>query len=156
MVMIENQKVIDAPPQLTAVIHLTVPATEIMKVMGGGISEVRAAVAAQGLDVGRAWFTHHFKVPDATFDFEVGVAVPQIVQQVGRMKPSELPTGKVAHAVYHGPYEGLGQAWGEFMAWIAQAGHTPAADLWEVYVTGPDANPDPKTWRTEFYRPLVA
>lgn len=152
--MLDKTEIIDSPPQLTAVIHLTVPASEIMKVMGAGIGEVREKVAAQGLASGGAWFTHHFKVPDSTFDFEVGVAVPKEVTPAGRMKPSSLPTGKVAHAVYHGPYEKLGAAWGEFMKWIEAQGHTPKSDLWEVYVTGPDANPDPKTWRTEFYRPL--
>ena len=154
--MLDKTEIIDSPPQLTAVIHLTVPATEIRKVMGPGIGEVRQAVAAQGVAIGGAWFTHHFKTPDSTFDFEVGVAVPHAVQPAGRMKPGTLPAGKVAHAVYHGPYENLGAAWGEFMSWIAAQGHTPARDLWEVYVVGPDANPDPKAWRTEFYRPLAA
>ncbi|MBX7198048.1 MAG: GyrI-like domain-containing protein [Rhodospirillaceae bacterium] len=152
--MLDKTEIIDSPRQLTAVIHLTVPASEIMKVMGAGIGEVREKVAAQGLKVSGAWFTHHFKVPDSTFDFEVGVVVPAEVKPAGRVKPGTLPAGKVAHAVYHGPYEKLGSAWGEFMKWIEAQGHTPKGDLWEVYVTGPDSNPDPKTWRTEFYRPL--
>lgn len=51
------------------------------------------------------------------------------------------------------PYEGLGAAWGEFGAWIAAQGHTPAPDLWESYVTGPESSPDPATWRTELTQP---
>ena len=61
----------------------------------------------------------------------------------------------MARTVYHGPYEGLGAAWGEFMDWIAANGHTPADDLWEVYSVGPETSPDPAGWRTEFNRPLV-
>lgn len=152
--MLDKTEIIESPPQLTAVIHLTVPASEIMKVMGAGIGEVREKVAVQGLKVGGAWFTHHFKEPDGTFDFEVGVVVPAEVKPAGRVKPGKLPSGKVAHAVYHGPYENLGAAWGAFMKWIAAQGHSPKSDLWEVYVTGPESSPDPKTWRTEFYRPL--
>lgn len=152
--MLDQTEIIDSPPQLTAVIHMTVPASEIMKVMGPGIGEVRETVAAQGLAAGSAWFTHHLKAPGTHFDFEVGVVVPAEVKPAGRVKAGKLPSGKVAHAVYHGPYENLGSAWGAFMKWIEAQGHSPKSDLWEVYVTGPDSNPDPKTWRTEFYRPL--
>jgi effector-binding domain-containing protein len=62
---------------------------------------------------------------------------------------------RVARTVYRGPYEGLGTAWGEFNAWIAANGHTPAPDLWECYVAGPESSPDPATWRTELNRPLI-
>lgn len=34
--------------------------------------------------------------------------------------------------------------------------HTPAADLWEVDVAGPESSPDPATWRTELNQPLTA
>jgi effector-binding domain-containing protein len=60
----------------------------------------------------------------------------------------------VARTVYHGDYEGLHGAWGEFEAWIAESGHTSAADLWERYVVGPESSPDPANWRTELNRPL--
>jgi len=56
--------------------------------------------------------------------------------------------------VYHGPYEGLPAAWGEFMEWIAANGYKPAEDLWECYTAGPHTSPDPTTWRTELNRPL--
>ena len=61
-----------------------------------------------------------------------------------------------ARTYYHGPYEGLGGAWGEFSDWIAANGLRPAPDLWESYVTGPESSPDPANWRTELIRPLLA
>ena len=69
--------------------------------------------------------------------------------------PSALPATKVARTVYHGPYEGLRVAWGEFETWIAANGHTPALNLWECYVVGPESNPDPATFRMEFNRPVI-
>jgi effector-binding domain-containing protein len=90
-----------------------------------------------------------------TFDFEIGVPVPSPVAAVGRVTAGRLPAATVARTVYHGPYEGLGAAWGEFEAWIVAAGHTPAPDLWECYVTGPESSADPADWRTEFNRPLI-
>jgi effector-binding domain-containing protein len=77
------------------------------------------------------------------------------VSATGRVKASQLPAVTVARTVYHGSYEGLGSAWGEFIGWITTEGHTSAPDLWECYVAGPESNPDPATWRTELNRPLV-
>jgi effector-binding domain-containing protein len=71
------------------------------------------------------------------------------------VEPGERPAARVARTVYHGPYVGLGPAWGEFGAWIAAEGHTPAPDLWECYLTGPESGPDPSGWRTELNRPLA-
>ena len=81
--------------------------------------------------------------------------VPTPVAPAGRVQPGEWPAMKVARTVYHGPYEGMGDAWGEFDAWIAANGHRAAPDLWECYVAGPQSSPDPKSWRTQLNRPLV-
>lgn len=67
----------------------------------------------------------------------------------------EWPAMKAATTTYCGPYEGLPQAWGEFMGWIKAQGLKPAMDLYECYVTGPHSGPDPSTWRTELIRPLL-
>jgi effector-binding domain-containing protein len=61
----------------------------------------------------------------------------------------------VARTVYHGSYDGLAAAWGEFDAWIRANGHKPAEDLWEVYLVGPDFSTNPADWRTELARPLT-
>jgi effector-binding domain-containing protein len=153
--MIDTPQITQSTTQLTAVIHLTVPRSEIQNVMGPGIGEVMAAVTAQGIAPAGPWFAHHLKMDPDTFDFEVGVPVNSPVVPVGRIKPGQLPATTVARTVYRGPYEGLGAAWGEFEAWIAANGHKSGPDLWEVYVTDPSANPDPATWRTEFNRPLI-
>ena len=41
------------------------------------------------------------------------------------------------------------------MGWIKAAGHRHAADLWEVYAVGPDADSDPEHFETELNRPLI-
>jgi effector-binding domain-containing protein len=153
--MLDTPQITQTAAQLTAVIHLTVPREEIQNVMGPGINEVMAAVAAQGIGPAGPWFTHHLRMDPAIFDFEVGVPVTSQVTPVGRVHLSQLPAATVARTIYHGPYEGLGPAWGEFEGWITAHGHTMAQDLWEVYVTGPESSPDPASWRTEFNRPLT-
>ena len=153
--MLDTPQITQIAAQLTAIIHLTVPREEIRNVMGPGIGEVMAAVAAQGIAPAGPWFTHHLRMDPDTFDFEVGVPVTAPVVAVGRVKAGQWPAMKVARTVYHGEYEGLGAAWGEFDAWIAAQGLTSGPDLWECYVAGPESGPDPSTWRTELNRPLT-
>ena len=139
----------------TAVIHLTIPRAEIRHVMGPGIQELMATVAAQGIAPAGAWFSHHFAMHPDTFDFEIGVPVASPVTPAGRVRPGSLPGGQVARTVLHGNYDGLGAGWGEFLGWIADNGHQGAPDWWEVYVQGPESEPDPATWRTELNKPLI-
>ena len=153
--MLDEPQIIQTAAQLTAVIHLTIPRKEIQNVMGPGICELMAAVAAQGIAVVGPWFTHHLRMDPDIFDFEICVPVTTPVAAVGRVKPGQLPAARVARTTYCGPYEGLPAAWGEFMAWITAEGLTPRPDLWECYVAGPESNPDPATWRTELNRPLT-
>jgi effector-binding domain-containing protein len=153
--MLDTPQIIQTAAQLTAIIRLTIPRGEIRNVMGPGISELMAAIAAQGIAPAGPWFTHHLRMDPAFFDFEISVPVTTPVVATGRVKPGQLLATKVARTVYHGSYEGLGAAWGEFNAWIAANGYTPGPDLWECYVAGPESNPDPATWRTELSRPLT-
>jgi effector-binding domain-containing protein len=154
--MIQTPQIIETKPQLTAVIHLTVPREQMQSVMGPGLSELRSALAAQGITPTGPWFTHHYKITPEIFDFEIGVPVDVTIAASGRVKAGQLPATQVARAVYRGPYQGLPAAWNELMEWIKTNGHKHAADLWEVYAIGPDADQDPAHFETELYRPLIA
>ena len=153
--MLDSPQITQTAAQLTANIHLTVPRAQIQTVMGPGLRELMAAIAAQGVKPTGPWFTHHLRLDPDVFDFEICVPVAVPIAAVGRVQAGQMREGKVARTVYHGPYEGLGAAWGEFITWITAQGHTPAADLWEVYATGPESSPDPTDWRTEPNRPLL-
>lgn len=58
----------------------------------------------------------------------------------------------VVRTLYHGPYEGLAGAWGEYHAWTTAEGHLLREDLFEGYLAGPESGPDPAGWRTELMR----
>jgi effector-binding domain-containing protein len=153
--MIDTPKITQTTAQAIAMIHLTIPRSEMRSVMGPGLSEVLAAVKAQGLGSDRPWFTHHLKMDAATFDFEICVPVTAPVVAVGRVTPGKMPAIKVARTVYHGPYEDLGAAWGELRAWIGANGHAALPDLYEWYIAGPESSPNSANWRTELSQPLI-
>ena len=153
--MLDTPHITQTTTQLTAVIRFTIPREEIQNVMGPGISELMATIADQGIKPTGPWFDHHLKMAEDTWDFEISVPVSAPVVAAGRVKPSQWPAMKVARTVYHGPYEGLGDTWGEFLDWITANGHTPAPDLYQCYVAGPESSPDPANWRTELTKPLT-
>ena len=116
--MIDTPHIVQTSVQKAAVIRLTIPRSEMMKVFSPAVGELIAALAAQGVEPVGAVFAHHLKMTPDTFDFELGVKVAAPVKAAGRVKPGQLPAAKVARTVYSGPYEGLPSAWGEFVKWM--------------------------------------
>ena len=153
--MIDTPQIIRTENRLCAVIHVTVPRGEIQNVMGPGLGELMGTIAAQGIAQTGPWFTHHLRMDPAVFDFEICVPVATPVVATGRVKPGQWSAMKVARTVYRGPFEGLGEAWGEFTDWIEAHGHRQAPDLWECYLAGPESSSDPADWRTELNKPLL-
>lgn len=153
--MIEEPRILRTSVQFAAVLPLVIPKERIREVMGPGLSEVLAALSSQGIKAAGPWFTHHHRMQPDTFDFEIGVPVVHAISPAGRVLPGELPAATVARTVFHGDYEGLGDAWQQFDAWIERQARRPRPDLWEVYLVGPEAEPDPANWRTELSHPIL-
>jgi effector-binding domain-containing protein len=153
--MIDTPHIVQTPVQSTAVIHITVPRDQIQHVMGPGHSELMAVLNAQGVVPSGRWFTHHFRMDPAIFDFEIGFPVTEPVAAAGRVTPGQLAATTAARTIYHGSYEGLASAWRELDAWIASQGRAKGPSLRETYLTDPSSHPDPATWRTELTRPLT-
>ena len=153
--MLEPFQIVRTSPLLFASIPVNVPRAEIRSVMGPGLAELTSVVAAQGIAVTGPWFTHHFRTPGEIFDFEICLPVASSVSPAGRAKPGQMPARTVAQTIYHGGYEGLGDAWGDFLEQIKAAGHQTGEDLCERYLAGPEAGPDPAAWQTELNRPLI-
>jgi effector-binding domain-containing protein len=148
-------QIIQTSIQEAAIIRLTIPRNEMMKVFGPAVGELLTALAEQRVEAVGAVFAHHLKMTPDMFDFELGIKVSSPVTATGRVKPGQLPAAKVARAIYRGPYEGLPAAWGEFNQWMEANGHAQAGDLWELYSVGPQSTPDPANWLTELNRPLT-
>jgi effector-binding domain-containing protein len=151
--MLDIPRVIHTDEQLTAVIHLTVSRDDIREVMGPAIAEVVSTLAAQGISPAGPCFSYHLRRPSDTFDFEVGFGKP--IVPTGRVEMSTLPAARIVRTIHRGDYEGLGVAWGEFLAWVAAEGLATRGTLWECYTTGPESSPDPDKWCTELNLPLA-
>jgi hypothetical protein len=128
--MLDKPQITQTPDQLTAVIRLTIPRPEIRTVMGPGVRELMAAVAAQGIAPTGPWFSHHLRMEPNIFDFEISVPVTSPVAAVGRVKPGLWPATKVARTVYRGPIANCGfRSPADFRSWLAR-NHTQSQGIW--------------------------
>ena len=127
----------------------TIRKEEIRTFMGPAMQAVLALVQAGAVTPAGKIFSHHYTTDPEHWDFEVGIPVRGAVSPSGRVVAGELPARTVARTVYHGGYEGLGAAWGEFHRRVAALGKATTGEFWEVYTKGPESGPDPKGWATE-------
>jgi uncharacterized protein YndB with AHSA1/START domain/effector-binding domain-containing protein len=148
-------QVVETKSELAAVVHVVTPRDQIKEAMRPAVDEVIAAVMGQGIGPVGPMFSRHFEMKPDVFDFEVGFPVSAPVAPVGRVQSGELPAAKVVRAIYQGPYESLGEAWGEFLELVASAGHVKTTGLWERYLTNPMETPNPEDHQTELNQPIV-
>ena len=127
----------------------TIRKEEIRTFMGPAMQAVLALVQSGAVAPAGAMFSHHFSTDPDHWELEVGIPVHGALPPAGRVVAGELPARTVARAVYHGGYEGLGAAWGEFHRRVAALGKATTGEFWEVYTKGPESGPDPKGWATE-------
>lgn len=138
-----------------ALLAISVPRREIQSVMGGAFGELAQTLAAQKLPPAGPFYAFHHRMDPDVFTLDLAVPVGAAVRAEGRVRPGERPVMRVVRTVYHGPYEGLGSAWGAFRQWIHAQGMRATPSLWETYLAGPESVSDPKGYRTELNQPLA-
>lgn len=153
--MIEAPKIQQTSMQRCATLPLVVSRDQIGQRMAPGIRAVMAVMAEQGIRQTGSWFTHHFRRPTESFDFEICVPVDVAIVASGGVLPGQWPAMTVVRTLHSGSYDGLAVAWGEFIAWKEASGHRTAQDLWERYLVGPESSADPADWRTELNLQLL-
>ncbi len=152
--MISTPEITALPAVQTAFIPLRIPREKMPEVMGPAVGELLAALQAQGLQPAGPLFCHHHRLEAGVFDFALSFPVSGQLQAQGRVQAGLLPATTAARTVYSGAYEGLPQAWAEFMRWLEAGGHKLGEDFLEVYLQGPAQSSNPADWRTELRRPL--
>lgn len=158
--MIEAPEIAETTAQRAAVIRLQIPRERIGAEMPAAIQEIEEAISRQGQAPQGPLFAHHLKLSSTDFDVEVGFPVSAPITPAGRVDNGAQPGGRVARAVYQGPYEELPAAWDAFGERLRREGLASGEvcesveTLWERYLVGPETSDDPKDWRTELNLPL--
>src|SRR5690606_7076659 len=162
-----QMRLLRVPAVPTAVVRATgVPMSTIAGYFDAAFGKAFPALFAAGVaPAGPAFavYTRTTEEPEFTADIEIGFPLARPLAELHdgdpaevdgmRVVASELPAGDVAVVSHLGSYDGLGQAWGEFMASIGAMGRAPGTPFWESYVTEPSPDMDPATLRTDLFCP---
>jgi effector-binding domain-containing protein len=141
--------------QSTAVIRERVPMDQLRAFFDRAFSATMAALQKQGRQPVGPPFAKYYGMPTKTVDVEAGFPVSAPIHDDAGVAGGELPGGRAVEAIHVGPYEELSRTYQEVDRWMRERGLTPAEFMWESYLSDPDREPDPKTWRTQLMLPVV-
>lgn len=139
--------------QPTAIMSTTLVVEEIGPWLGRAYSSVAASLAAQETHPVGPPFARYHRHADGHFDVEAGFPVTEPIKPDGEVRPSSLPGGTAATAMYVGPYDGMQPVYEALTSWVDEQRQELGGDAWEVYFSEPSVEPDPATWRTQVVQP---
>lgn len=142
----------------TAVVRGSLPVSELPGFFDSSFGKLAETVSAQQIGIAGPAFALYHRAPTDTADLEVGFAIDRAVRpegDVGAVVSSALPYGRVVRMVHAGGFDGLPDAWQRLQNWIEEQGLTPTSPVWEVYVTEPHPDMDPRDLRTELNWPIA-
>lgn len=146
---LSDPEIIDFPGFPTAVVRFADhPMDQMHVAMDTAFTALKAAMDRGEVQPSGPAFARYESTPGATATFETGfpldapLAEPVAVEGA-EIVPSELPATRLAIAKHTGSYDGLGQAWQDFLAAVRAQGLTPGLPFWEAYDTEPGPDVDP-------------
>ncbi|HEU5090153.1 MAG TPA: GyrI-like domain-containing protein [Roseiflexaceae bacterium] len=146
-------------PQPYAGIRTQVSHREFPTIIPKLLDETFGWLAQQAIaPAGAPFMRYHVIDMDGLMDVELGVPVAEPVAGNGRVGAGVLPAGRYASLIYTGVENGIaGNAM--LIGWARDQGlrwdqfDSPHGDgfvsRYEVFLTGPDDDPDPANWDTE-------
>ena len=146
----------EVEPRPTAVVREVVAVSDLPGFFHRAFSAVAIAVQGQNVSVAGVPFGLFHGVPTDRVDVEAGFPLSRPIEASGPVTPSSLPGGRVVTALHVGPYDTLDQTYAELTAWMSEQSLTPGEDMWEEYLSDPEEEPDPATWRTRISCPVAS
>lgn len=157
--IVSEPKLEDRSAQHYVGIRNQIPHTELPTVIPQSIDEVMDWLQKQGIQpTGAPFIRYHVIDMAARLDIEVGWPVAKALSGNGRIAPGVLPAGRYAALVYRGVENGI-KGNGVLIDWANENGikwdrwDDPNGDAfasrYEIFLTGPEDDPDPAKWDTE-------
>ena len=126
----------------------TVPMAEIGPAMGEQFGRLYGWLGAHRVTPVDAPWARYLSVGTDEVEMEIAAPVAEEVAGDGTAISGVLPECEVATTMHVGPYDRLPEAYVAVAAWLREQGAEPSGAMWEVYLDGPDSQPDPSRWRT--------
>lgn len=156
MTNIEPIQVTEHAEQPTAVLHERVPLGDLPQFFGRAYHATMAAMQAQGLHPAGPPFSKYLGKPTGgVAEVEAGFPVSGPFSDADGVVAGILPGGQVVEATHVGPYDTMQHTYDEVMRYMGEHSLTPSDEMWEVYLSDPQTEPDPATWRTQIFWPVA-
>lgn len=143
-------------PRRAAAIRFQTDVPGIAKLFGPALGRIFGRIGRAGVQCTGTPLALYYSVGEDGVDMEVAVPVSAPLAKEGSddVHMIDLPAGPVAMTLHIGPYEECGAGYEAIDQWMHENGREPGGPMWEVYLTDPQAEPDPQKWVTEIYVPL--
>jgi effector-binding domain-containing protein len=135
-------------------IRSNVPRSEIGNFIPSTFGKVGPYFQENGMEMTGPPVAIYYGEHGNEMDMAAGAPVTKVTATTEEITELELPGGKVATAIYEGPYEGIPAAWDQLSAELTAKGITTMEPCWEEYVTDPMREPDPTKWKTLMVQPI--
>lgn len=141
-------------PQPVLVVRRRIKRSDISKTLGEMLGTVFLHTQRAGAVLVGQPFTRYLEWGPGLVSIEAGLPVAARIEGEGNVLAEALPGGRAAVTTHHGPYEQLFDAHAAVQQWIEEKGLRARGSPWEVYLTDPADEPDPKNWRTDVLWPI--
>jgi effector-binding domain-containing protein len=148
-------EIVELEPQEAIAVRGDVAMADLPAFFERAFSEAAAAAEASGVQIVGPPFGFYPEMPTETVAVEVGFPVSVPVEASGNAHRVVLPGGRAVEAVHVGPYETMQRTYADLQSWMVEQGLRPAVGMWECYLSDPETEPDPATWRTRIVWPLA-
>ncbi|MFH8624061.1 GyrI-like domain-containing protein [Streptomyces vietnamensis] len=145
----QQPRLVELEPETTAVVRGVVALSEVRTFFDEAFAALGRVLRRQQVPPKSAAFGMYHEGLGEKRDLEVGFVTGREVRAEDGVVTGELPGGRVARVTHHGGFDGLGESWERLGAWIRAQGLRSGQDRWEMYVTQPTADMDPRDLRTE-------
>jgi effector-binding domain-containing protein len=129
--------VVDLSEQPTAVVRGRAAPETISDILGRTFEAVARVAADQGRRLTGPPFARYRTMDESGWDLEAGFPVDAPIAADEQVEPATLPACQAARLVHTGPYDTVGEAWGEASAWLAEHGYAATDAPWESYLDEP-------------------
>ena len=148
-------EIVELEPQEAIAVRGDVAVADLPGFFARAFHEAAEATAASGVEIVGPPFAFYPEMPAETVAVEAGFPVSAPAEAHGDAHRLVLPGGRAVQTVHIGPYDTMKDSYRHLQFWMAQRGLHPVAGPWECYLSDPQVERDPATWRTTIVWPIA-
>lgn len=150
-----SPEIVELAPQAALVVRGDMATADLPQFFQRGFPTVAAAAETAGVEIVGPPFAFYPEMPSATVAIEAGFPVSKLAESGAGAHSLVLPGGRAVQVLHVGPYETMKETYVKLQSWMDAQGLQPASGMWESYLSDPQAEPDPSTWRTMIIWPVI-